>query len=265
MYNETTKTEKIGGDAVRNKQIIYDDDAFFQGYQELRENPYNYNLLIEHPALTALLPNLNGKSVLDMGCGFGEMCIEFYERGAEFITGVDMSEKMLQQARKHQNNKTEFLCMDMCDIKNLNRKYDLITSSLAVHYVADWAELVQNVFACLNDNGIFLFSQEHPLTTAPMDGAEYEHDTDGSGIHYRLTDYGRSGERRIEWFVDGVVKYHRTFSEILNTLISAGFRIDELKEPLPTAQAIEKNPKMIKEFHKPSFLLVKAVKALSEK
>ncbi len=245
---------------MRNEQIIYDNADFFRGYRELRENPYNYNLLIEHPALTGLLPDLTGKTVLDMGCGFGEMCEEFCKRGAEFVTGIDVSAKMLEQAKKKQNSRIEYLRMDMCDIKNLHRKYDVITSSLAVHYVADWAELVQNVFFCLRNGGMFIFSQEHPLTTAPLCGAKYENNADGEGVHYHLTDYGRSGERSIEWFVDGVVKYHRTFSEILNTLTDAGFRIEKLEEPLPTDKAIEKNPKMIKEFHKPSFLLVKAVK-----
>lgn len=250
---------------MRNEQNIFDNAEFFQGYREIRENPYNYNLLIEHPALIGLLPDLTGKAILDMGCGFGEMCEEFLSRGAAFVTGIDVSENMLQEAKARRKDNLEILRMDMCDIKDLGRKYDVITSSLAVHYIADWRELVGSVYACLNEGGTFIFSQEHPLTTAPLNGPSYEKNKDSDGIHYRLTDYGRSGIRHTEWLTDDVEKYHRTFSEILNTLTDTGFRIDELKEPLPTAQAIEKNPKMIKEFHKPSFLLVKAVKSLSEK
>ncbi len=247
---------------MRNEQNIYDNAEFFKGYQEIRENPYNYNLLIEHPALIELLPDLTGKAVLDMGCGFGEMCEEFLGRGAAFVTGIDVSENMLQKARARQKDNLEILRMDMCDIKDLGRKYDVITSSLAVHYIADWTELINNVYTCLNEGGTFVFSQEHPLTTAPFSGSNWEKDKTGDGIHYQLTDYGRSGMRRTEWLTDDVEKYHRTFSEILNTLIAAGFRIEKLAEPLPMEDAIEKNPNMRKEFHKPSFLLIKAVKCL---
>lgn len=245
---------------MRNEQNIYDNAEFFKGYQEIRDNPYNYNLLIEHPALISLLPDLNGKTVLDMGCGFGEMCEEFLERGAAFVTGIDVSENMLCQAKKRQKKNLEVLRLDMCDIKKLDRKYDVITSSLAVHYIADWGGLAGCVYDCLNENGVFVFSQEHPLTTAPLCGPDYEENKDGEGIHYHLSDYGRGGKRTIHWLTDGVEKYHRTFSEILNTLTETGFRIEKLAEPLPAEEVIEKNPRMRKEFHKPSFFLVKAVK-----
>jgi len=42
-----------------------------------------------------------------------------------------------------------------------------------------------------------------------------------------------SGERKTRWFVDNVIIYHRTFSEILNSLIQAGFVIEKMIEPLP--------------------------------
>ena len=63
-------------------QNIYDDPDFSAGYRSLRENPVNYNLLLEHPALFSLLPDLAGKDVLDMGCGFGEICALCTQRGA---------------------------------------------------------------------------------------------------------------------------------------------------------------------------------------
>ena len=54
------------------EQNIYDNPSFFEGYKKLRENPSAANTLVEKPTLFSLCPDLTGKTVLDLGCGFGE-------------------------------------------------------------------------------------------------------------------------------------------------------------------------------------------------
>ena len=76
-------------------QNIYDNPIFFEGYKKLRENPNNVNLLEEKPALFSLVPDLLGKNILDLGCGYGENCAEFRHLGANKVVGVDISEKCL--------------------------------------------------------------------------------------------------------------------------------------------------------------------------
>lgn len=53
------------------KQNIYDNETFFEGYRKLREREVNANVLFEIPTLHKLIPDLNGKRVLDLGCGMG--------------------------------------------------------------------------------------------------------------------------------------------------------------------------------------------------
>lgn len=62
------------------------------------------------------------------------------------------------------------------------------------------------------------------------------------------------------WFVDGVIKYHRTFAEIINTLSECGFQIEKALESLPSIEDIKLIPKMVQDFHKPNFLILKAGK-----
>ena len=90
------------------KQNIYDNETFFEGYKKIRENEANANNVFEIPALFSLLPNLKGKSVLDLGCGFGEHCKGFIKKGAAKVVGVDISEKMLEVARE-ECHKPDFL------------------------------------------------------------------------------------------------------------------------------------------------------------
>jgi cyclopropane fatty-acyl-phospholipid synthase-like methyltransferase len=47
-----------------------------------------------------MLPDLKGKRVLDLGCGFGWHCRYAVEQGAKSVIGIDISERMLNEARK---------------------------------------------------------------------------------------------------------------------------------------------------------------------
>lgn len=241
-------------------QNIYDNQTFFEGYQKLRENTYCANNVIERPALFSLLPPLEGKAVLDLGCGCGENCAEFLRRGCSKVVGVDVSENMLAAAQSEHPEIT-FVRADMSELHFAGGSFDVATSSLAVHYVPDFAALAKSVYSFLKPNGVFVFSQEHPLTTAPLGGSSWTRGEEGTPLHYNLTDYGLPGERSVRWLVDGVIKYHRTFSDIANALCEAGFRIERLLEPLPTESDIEMDKSWLKCRHKPDFLLIRAKKA----
>lgn len=242
-----------------SSQNIFDNQAFFDGYKKLRENPYSANNLEEKPTLFSLTPELVGKAVLDLGCGYGENCAEFKRLGASKVTGVDISEKMLSIA-KAENPNIEFTRADMSDLSFIMDKYDIVLSSLAVHYIENFDRFVKDVFALLNNDGYFIFSQEHPLTTAPINGASWTKDEQNNVIHYNLTDYTRTGKRHTTWIVDGVEKYHRTFSDILNALSSAGFVIAKMVEPTPNEETIKRDPRWERDHHKPNFLIIKAKK-----
>ena len=243
-------------------QNIFDNQTFFDGYMALRNGDCNANDLIEQPAMRKLLPDLSGKSVLDLGCGYGHNCIDFVYRDAKRVVGVDISEKMLEVAKTESaHERIRYVNMSMTDIGNLNEKFDFIYSSLAFHYVKDFDAFAKEMYSVLNVGGQLLFSQEHPIITATIDGkGHFNKDENGNRISYTFSDYNRSGERRIHWYVDGVIKYHRTFGDIITALAKAGFVIEEVCEPTPEEWAIEKLPTMAKEYIKPNFLIVKARK-----
>lgn len=224
-------------------QSIFDNDHFFEKYRELRSTEDNYNCLVEQPAIKELLPDLEGKAILDLGCGYGNNCIDFIRKGASRVVGIDISHKMLEVAQKVNSNELiDYMLLDMKDIGVLTQKFDLVFSSLAFHYVKDFQGLLQDIKTLLNDNGILLFSQEHPYTTAPMGGALWTKDEAGNKIHYNLSDYMRSGKRQVKWFDNDIEKYHRTVSEILNSMIAQGFVINNIVEPVPDEYALERRP-----------------------
>lgn len=242
-------------------QSIFDNDHFFEKYRELRNTEDNYNCLVEQPAIKELLPNLEGKAILDLGCGYGYNCIDFINKGASRVVGIDISHKMLELAQKVNSNELiEYMLLDMKEIGVLTQKFDLVFSSLAFHYVEDFQGLLQDIKTLLKDNGILLFSQEHPYTTAPVGGARWTKDESGNKIHYNLSDYMRSGKRQVKWFDNDIEKYHRPVSEILNSMIAQGFVINNIVEPVPNGYALERRPDFEDEFDKTTCIIIKGTK-----
>ncbi len=243
------------------RQNIYDNEIFFEGYKKIRDNEVNANNLFEIPALFSMMPELKGKKVLDLGCGFGEHCRQFAKYGAEKVVGVDISQKMLEVAMEENcDPQITYINIPMEEIAQLQERFDVVISSLAFHYVEDFTGVVRNVYDMLDEGGIFIFSQENPLCTCHSGGNRWTRDENGNKLYLNLADYGVEGERESVWFVNNVKKYHRTFSTILNTLIEAGFFIEKMIEPLPTEELLEKYPDYKDLLHKPDFLLIKARK-----
>ncbi len=244
------------------KQNIYDNETFFGEYRKLREREVNANNLFELPTLFSLLPDLEGKKVLDLGCGSGERCIDYLKKGAASVTGVDISEKMLAVAEAENNDlRITYLKMPMEEIGAIDDEFDVVISSLAFHYVEDFGGVVANVYRLLRDGGIFLFSQEHPLATCYSGkGDRWTRDENGKKLYANIADYCVERRNDSTWFVEGVQRYHRMFSTIVNTLCDAGFRILKMAEPYPTEERVQKYPEYYDLYHKPDFLFVKVEK-----
>jgi SAM-dependent methyltransferase len=203
-----------------------------------------------------MLPDLSGKRVLDLGCGFGWFCRWAREQGAAQVTGIDVSEKMLARARETTRDTT--ITYGQGDMETLTLPhvaFDLVYSSLALHYIKDAARLFGEIHASLAPGGAFVFSTEHPLFMAPSHPAWTEHD--GRKV-WPLDSYLKEGERRTDWLASGVQKYHRSLGTTLNALIAAGFTLKHIEEWGPTDAQIADTPALAEERDRPTFLLVSA-------
>lgn len=240
------------------KQNIYDDPQFFEMYRKLRETKMTYNDFLEQPALKRLLSDLRGKKILDIGCGFGDFAKFCVDEGAESVTGIDISENMLAQAKQHP--RITYMHCAIEDVELPEDSYDIAVSSLAFHYVEDLNSLIQRISLWLRPAGELIFSTEHPIVTASLAQLEWVTDGDNNELYWPVDNYGEEGRREQFWGVEGVVKYHRKLSTLMNVLIDNGLQINRVVEPEPIAGGIEKKPSLKNERKRPSFILVKASK-----
>ncbi|TWH46283.1 bifunctional 2-polyprenyl-6-hydroxyphenol methylase/3-demethylubiquinol 3-O-methyltransferase UbiG [Sporomusa sp. KB1] len=244
------------------KQNIYDNEIFYNSYIKLRVDSTGLNDVLEIPAFRTLLPDdLTHKKILDLGCGFGESSNWYVSQGAERVIGIDISEKMISRAKQlYQHDKIEYRCLPIEDISFHKDQFDLVLSSLAFHYIADFKNVLQEIYHCLKNNGLLIFSQEHPIVTAKKASNGWAKGENGEKLYWKLDNYNDEGIRKQKWFIDGVIKYHRTTSSIINTLIETGFNIVRVLEPIATEEAELLNEVLKEERRRPPFLIVKAQK-----
>ena len=241
------------------KQNVYDDPQFFAGYKALRDNDSGLNGALEEPAVLGLLPDLEGGRVLDLGSGFGDFCRLARRRGAASVCGVEISQRMLETARGRTDDAgIEYAHAAIEDFDIRPASYDLVVSRMALHYVRDYAAVVHAVQAGLLPGGRFVFSVEHPICTALCRG--WHEDDQGEPPFWPVDDYGRESERRQRWFVDGVVKYHRTVQTYVNTLLDAGLMLARLLEPHAEPGDIERRPDLQATVRRPPLLVIAADK-----
>jgi len=118
------------------KQNKYDVEKFFSAYEQMPRSIKGLEGAGEWHVLKTLMPDMKDKKVLDLGCGFGWHCQFASQKGARSVIGVDISEKMLQKARKKTEDPSiSYIQMPIEDIDFKESEFDVVISSLAFHYI----------------------------------------------------------------------------------------------------------------------------------
>lgn len=241
---------------MQTTQNVYDTEEFFANYARLPRSVKGLDGAPEWPALRALLPELRGRRVLDLGCGYGWFCRWARDAGASQVVGIDVSEKMLARAGAYPADPAlTYRRADLETVELPPHSFDVVFSSLAFHYVARLDRLLTQVHRALAAGGFLVFSAEHPIYSAPaqpqwLDGP--------SGRTWPVDHYLDEGARSRDWLAAGVVKYHRTIASHVNLLIGLGFSLSQLVEWGPTDAQIVAQPELGDERHRPMFMLFAA-------
>lgn len=238
-------------------QNIYDNPDFFAGYSKLPRQVDGLDGAPEWPAIRAMLPDLTGRRVIDLGCGFGWASRWMREQGAASVLGLDLSQNMIARAKA--DTADAAVTYRIADLNTLvlpEASFDLVYSALTFHYIRDFGRLVRVIRNALSRGGYLVFTIEHPIFMA----AAHPHwisDEDGRKT-WPVNRYSFEGERRTDWFVKGVLKYHRSLATTLNTLIDAGFRVRQVAEFAPTTEQVRLMPRLAEELERPMMLIVSA-------
>ncbi|AKG67871.1 class I SAM-dependent methyltransferase [Serratia fonticola] len=236
-------------------QNIYDNQTFFDGYAQLSRSVQGLDGAPEWSTIRSILPDLQGKKVADLGCGYGWFCRSAREQGAAQVLGMDLSEKMLGKAKEMTEDPAiEYRQQDLEALQLPAASFDLIYSSLTLHYIEDLGKLFATVYQALVNGGEFIFTAEHPIYTAPKHQGWL---VDEAGQKsWPINGYQQEGQRISNWLAEGVIKQHRMLGTYINLLVQQGFTIRYLNEWGPSAQQIADNPALDEEKERPMIFIL---------
>lgn len=239
-------------------QNVYDNPEFFEGYSQLGRSVEGLDGAAEWASIRAMLPDLEGKRIVDLGCGFGWFCRFARDEGASSVLGFDVSENMLARARATSDPAIGYAKADLEVLELPEASFDLVYSSLAFHYIKDLEALLARVHSALTTGGQLVFSIEHPIYMAPAHPG-WSKDADGRAT-WPVNGYLDEGPRTTDWLAKGVVKQHRTMGTLINILIGLGFTLLHVEEWGPSHAQVAAHPEWAEERERPMFLLVSARK-----
>src|SRR5215469_8526044 len=194
------------------------------------EGPWNG--FLERPALRALAPsNVRGATVLDAGCGSGAQAQWLLEQGAD-VVAIDVSPRMIEEAEHRCGGRGRFMVADLSRPLPLEpRSFDGITCSLALHYIADWSVPLRSFASALRPGGWAVISLDHPFGSASTQRRGGYFDTE------LVSDTWRKADVEVTQHF-----WRRPLATVFGAFADAGFRVDRVAEPQPSAEALRLFP-----------------------
>lgn len=230
--------------------------TFANQYDEVIQDNI-YNAYLERPSLQALLPELAGLKVLDLGCGSGVYMQYLCEHGAAEVTCIDYSPQMVDivKSKATQLGADERVNAYAQDLKTglpaeHDNSFDLVISPLMIHYLDDLNPLFKDVYRVLKKGGRFVFSTHHPF-------ADFECSTSGN--------YFSCEQVKEKWNTIGepveVTFYRRSLTEITHALTQHGLVITALSEGQVSEQVKQMDAERFEYLSKnPNFIFIQCQK-----
>ncbi|MGG3507836.1 class I SAM-dependent methyltransferase [Paenibacillus lautus] len=240
------------------EKVIEAYDKLAGDYERHVDSQSGHNAYYERPAMLNVLPvDMEQMTILDAGCAAGWYTKQFIIRGAR-VTAVDLSPAMVEACKRRVGNEaTVFACDITEDLPFEDEAFDLIVSSLTLHYIEDWTPTFREFQRVLKPGGGLIFSVHHPF----MDVKHFDRpDYFARELLTEVWNKQESGPVEVTF-------YRRPIQEIIN-VTSSRFRIEQIVEPQPSL-AHKDNPEaaewVAKWFDRlmtnPHFLIVKANKS----
>lgn len=191
---------------------------------------------VERPMMESMIPDLNDKKVLVIGCGTGEETEILKNYNPQSITAIDLSNESIKICKENYPD-VEFIVANMLNLPFDNNCFDFVYSGLAITHVYEKEKVVDEIKRVLKNNGKVLFSVDHPMRFC-CDSVEINGDNfmvigfeKGEDDKKILGNY-LSHSKRTNFFKNNQVleEYVAPPSYYFQLLLNKEFKIDNFKE-----------------------------------
>jgi ubiquinone/menaquinone biosynthesis C-methylase UbiE len=213
------------------------------------------------PRMLAMVGDVAGRRVLDLGCGEGGYAREFSRRGAR-VVGIDGSARLIEIARTRAQAEqvdVSFLRANANDLTALEpASFDVVVAAMSLMDVEDYDGTIREVDRVLRGGGELAMSMTHPCFSAPV--SEWIRDADGTLQRFAVDRYFD----RCAWettitpaFRRTVLRRHRPLEDYMAAPLGRGFVLREFQEPSATPEELEKSRRFRKLLRIPYFLFLR--------
>ncbi len=145
-------------------------------------------IALEEAVTLELIGDVQGRRVLDLGCGTGRYGVLLTERGAS-VVGVDPSAGMLAQAKGKITPRCHFELLQgtIESIGLPGEHFDLVVSALTLSHLPDLETTLTEAVRVLKRGGLLVVSDFHPYW--PIAGHNYAEFRDETGQEYHIPEY----------------------------------------------------------------------------
>lgn len=177
--------------------------------------------------------DVRGKSLLHLQCHFGQDTLSWARLGAR-VTGCDLSDKAIDYARELSAElalPAQFVCCNVYDLPaHLDDRFDIVfTSYGTIGWLPDLTRWAQVISHFLKPGGLFYIADFHPVLWMfddEMQSLKYPYHNSGVIETEQKGTYA-DREAGIQYKEFG---WNHSLSEIINSLIGQGLRIEFLHE-----------------------------------
>jgi SAM-dependent methyltransferase len=243
---------------MSNHEEFYDDPDVKAKYIARRTQPDNPNDTLEHPIFLELVGNLNQVDIIDLGCGDASFGKEALLQGARSYIGIEASKAMVDLALATLTNTSGKVHHKRLETwKAQSEQADLVSSRLALQYVENLKPVFQEAYQALRPGGRMIFSVEHPVITSNFASL-----AEGRRTTWLVDDYFKPGARVHQWLGHEVTKYHRTLEDYFDLIVTAGFKLERIRESRPQPQNFSSQEEYERRMRIPLFLFISARKSI---
>jgi 2-polyprenyl-3-methyl-5-hydroxy-6-metoxy-1,4-benzoquinol methylase len=266
VVSESLPEDHIVSDMMVEEAWSKAADGWWGQYGEFGDTNRRY---IIDPALLRILGNIDGKRVLDAGCGNGYLCRLLSKRGAR-VVGVDVSERAIELAKVAESEEprgVEYYVRSLSDLSIFKKNtFDFVVSNIVLCDLQNLKHAISELHRVLKIDGKLVFSIMHPcFTSPPIHGwvkKPLDSDKLEDWLYWKVDRYfERSTEVWKQGSIPSLYGFHRPLSDYMKILIENKFMLTDFEEPVPLKKDIEEHYRSLGDGNRIAwFLVIGAVK-----
>jgi len=234
-------------------------NANAEAWTQLARAGYDvYRDQLNTPAFLAMLPPVDGREGLDLGCGEGHNTRLIAQRGAR-MTGLDIAEIFIRHARTEEQRAPLGITYHHASAVELPyavASFDFAVGCMSLMDIPETAQVLAEAFRVLRPGGFLQFSILHPCFNPPhrrncrdedqritaVEVGDYFAETAGQIDEWIFGEAPLALRQRLPMFK--VPRFHRPLSQWLNLLVASGFLLERCEEPQPSEATVLAYPRL---------------------